>query len=386
MAGSLRQRGPDSWQLRVYVGTDAATGKQRWATTTVHGSKRFATRQLAEFVRQVDDSKVRAGTIAELLDRWVAVAGPTWEPSTRRENRSIIECHLKPNLGHLRVGELTTMDVDEFYGWLLRGGRADGSPLSPSRVRRIHGVLHRGFTQAVKWGWVWVNPVSTASPPREPPAEVRPPTAEAVRALLAAVRDVDPALFAFLHLGAASGARRSQLLGLRWGEIDLVHSAVGFTRAFVEGVDGPVLRATKNRRSYRVAIDSGTLGVLADHWRRSVVAAERGGVGLTVESFVFSRDCDGGRPWLPNHVTKRFIVHRRRAGLAEFRLHDLRHFMATEMLAHGVPVPTVSQRLGHARASTTLNVYAHRVPGADREAATFVGALLDPNVGTATMS
>lgn len=65
----------------------------------MHGSRRSATRQLAEFVRQVDDSKVRAGTIAELLDRWVDVAGPTWEPSTRRENCSIVECHLKPKLG-----------------------------------------------------------------------------------------------------------------------------------------------------------------------------------------------------------------------------------------------------------------------------------------------
>lgn len=152
------------------------------------------------------------------------------------------------------------MDADEFYGFLLRGGRADGSPLSPSRVRRIHGVLRRAFTQAVNWGWVWVNPVSTASPPREPPAEVSPPTAEALRALLASVRDVDPPMFVFIHLGAASGARRSQLLGLRWGEIDFVHSAVGFTRAFVEGADGPVLRSTKNRRSYRLRSTQARLG------------------------------------------------------------------------------------------------------------------------------
>jgi hypothetical protein len=78
-------------------------------------------------------------------------------------------------------------------------------------------------------------------------------------------------------------------------------------------------------------------------------------------------------------VTKRFIHHRRRTGLGHFRLHDLRHFMATEMLGQGVAVPTVSQRLGHARASTTLNVYAHRVPGSDRDAADLLGGLLDPS-------
>ncbi|MEP7020971.1 MAG: tyrosine-type recombinase/integrase [Pseudonocardiales bacterium] len=82
-------------------------------------------------------------------------------------------------------------------------------------------------------------------------------------------------------------------------------------------------------------------------------------------------------PWLPNRVTKMFIDHRRRAAVGQFRLHDLRHFMATEMLAHGVAIVTVSQRLGHARASTTLNVYGHCVPGADRDAADYIAELLN---------
>lgn len=84
MNGSLRKRVNDSWQLRVYVGTDATTGKERWVTTTVHGSKRYAHEQLAEFVRQAEYTKVRAGTITELLDRWVLAAAPKWAPSTRR--------------------------------------------------------------------------------------------------------------------------------------------------------------------------------------------------------------------------------------------------------------------------------------------------------------
>src|SRR5439155_26526417 len=81
-------------------------------------------------------------------------------------------------------------------------------------------------------------------------------------------------------------------------------------------------------------------------------------------------------PWLPNWVPKQFIVARRRAGLDHFRLHDLRHFMATQMLANGVPIAIVSQRLSHARTSTTLNVYAHAVPGGDRAAAETLAGIL----------
>jgi integrase len=90
------------------------------------------------------------------------------------------------------------------------------------------------------------------------------------------------------------------------------------------------------------------------------------------------------KPWLPNWLTKRFISARRAAGLPHFRLHDLRHFMATEMLAAGVPIATVSQRLSHARASTTLNVYAHSVPGGDRKAAEILAATLTASSGAAS--
>jgi integrase len=82
--------------------------------------------------------------------------------------------------------------------------------------------------------------------------------------------------------------------------------------------------------------------------------------------FLFSSDKVGIRPWSPNFVTKRFIGMRRAAGLSHFRLHDLHHFMATQMLDAGVPVPIVAARLCHARGSTTLNVYAYGVPGGDR--------------------
>ena len=135
---------------------------------------------------------------------------------------------------------------------------------------------------------------------------------------------------------------------------------------------GPVLRPTKNRRTYRVALDPTSAELLVAH--RDQAPPLTDGV---VDGFVFSSD--GGRhPWRPNWVTKRFIAYRRRAGLAAFRLHDLRHFMATTMLAAGVPVPVVSERLCHARTSTTVNIYAHAMPGGDRDAVDLLAELLTP--------
>jgi integrase len=137
-----------------------------------------------------------------------------------------------------------------------------------------------------------------------------------------------------------------------------------------------VLRATKTHRTYRVAIDDATIRRLIEHRRRAEARAAANGVDLNVDAFVFSADRDRSSPWLPNRVTKEFIRHLRRSGVGRFRLHDLRHFMASQMLGHGVAVITVSQRLGHARASTTLNVYGHCIPGADRDAAHFISNVI----------
>jgi integrase len=340
---------------------------------------RFPTARLAPVGRLVEEAgyaRLRAGTVADLLDRWLTNASPGWSTSTLRQNRSVIECHLKPLLGHLAVNKLTTVDIDDLYRHLLRAGGAERRPLAAGTVHRVHVVLHRALTQAVRWEWVWLNPATAASPPRVPPAEVRPPAPDQVQRLLTHVEDRDPDFATYLWLAASTGARRSQLLGLRWAEVDLRHAAIGFARAYVEGPTGPVLRATKTHRTYRVAIDQATIELLVEHRRRAQARAQSNGVELADSAFVFSAHCDGSAPWSPNRVTKEFIRQLRRSGVGRFRLHDLRHFMATQMLGNGVAVVTVAQRLGHARASTTLNVYGHSIPGADRDAARFITNLI----------
>jgi len=197
------------------------------------------------------------------------------------------------------------------------------------------------------------------------PTEIRPPTAAEVAVLVAHASKANPALGLFFTLAATTGARRGELLALRWKDVDLNEGSLAFQRSLIEGPDGPVLAPTKTRRSHQVALDAASLEALKDQAARTALPgteAER------ADRFVFSLKADGMTPWHPNLVTKAFIRCRSEAGLSHFRLHDLRHFMATEMLDGGVPITVVSNRLAHARASTTLNVYAHAVPGSDRAA------------------
>lgn len=263
--------------------------------------------------------------------------------------------------------------IDDFYASLRIDGAVNGLPLSRGSVQRVHGVLHRALAQAMRWEWIWVNPAASASPPRLEPKEMRPPSPVEVARLLAHVLVIDPLFHLFLVLAAMTGARRGQLLALRWIDIDFHRGSVSFQRTLVEGPDGPVLAPTKTRRSHRVALDPATLKLLRARFDEVASNCSHG----VEDAFVFTHDAAGLRPWKPNWVIKQFIAARKGAGLDHSRLHDLRHFMATQMLNAGIAVSVVSARLAHARASTTLNVYAHAIPGGDVQAAQLISGIVN---------
>lgn len=325
---------------------------------------------------EVDHARTHAGSIGDLLERWYADASPGWAPTTAAHTRSILDRHLVPQLGHVPVVELTTADIDDLYGRLLRGEQCQGRGLAPGTVHRIHGVLHRALVQAQRWDWIWLNPAAAATLPRVRRAELVPPTPGQVACLLASVEEVDPVLHGLLRMAATTGARRGQLLALRWRDLDLTAGVAAFTRAVVTGPNGPVLTATKTDRTHQVELDQTTVATLRALRRRADRRAAEGAVTVTGESFVFTSDLDGRRPWLPNRVTHAFLRTRRRAELPHFRLHDLRHFMATQMLGAGIPIALVAQRLNHARISTTVNVYTHAIRSGDRPAAETLAALI----------
>jgi integrase len=150
---------------------------------------------------------------------------------------------------------------------------------------------------------------------------------------------------------------------------------VQITRAVIV-VDGHCQVApTKTQQTRRIALDPATVDALQAHRRRTDRRARHAGCRMGPAAFVFSQDTDGRTPWRPDSTSRAFRDLRHQVGLDQLRLHDLRHFVATRLLAAGIDVRTVSGRLGHSPTSTTLNVYAAFVPDADRQAAEVIGRL-----------
>ncbi len=198
------------------------------------------------------------------------------------------------------------------------------------------------------------------------------------RDLLAAADEHDPEFGALLRVLAATGARRGEAYGLRWSDVDVEAGTVSIRHSVAAVAGGIMVKDTKTHAARRFALDPSTLAVLAAQRRRMEARAAACAVAFDPNGFVFTATGDGSAPLHPDTVSGGFRRLCERAGLPGIRLHDLRHLHATQLLAAGVPVRTVSGRLGHANASTTLNVYAHFLEASDREAATVIGGLLEP--------
>jgi integrase len=381
MLGSMRQRG-SAWELRVYLGADPVSGKQRYATKTVRAGKREAQRLLNEMKVEAERGLATrtTATVGELLDRWLELAREDFSPKTTRETAGYIERNLRPALGDVRLSKLTTASLDRYYRSLLVDGGRKGRPLAPGTIRRIHGILRRALAQGVRWGWLGVNPAAAASPPRVPLPEIAPPTPAQLAKLQKAIDASDPEFGVFVRVSAMTGARRSEMLALRWTDVDLDRGVVMIGRGLVQGPDGRLVeKDTKTHQTRRVAIDPPTTASLVDHRAAAVERAAQCGAALAGDAFVFASDVASTTPWYPDSASRRFRKACDDAGLTGVRLHDLRHYVATRLLSAGVDVRTVAGRLGHRNAATTLNVYSHFVPEADQEAAAILGRISAPD-------
>jgi integrase len=379
MAGSIRQRGKSSWQLRVLAVRDELTGKKLYVSKTFRGGKRDAERELARLVTQVEEGTrtARSGTVAELCEKWYEFAVPELSPAVAAEYRRLLDRRILPRWGTTSVRRLRAAELDAWYAQLRRSGGAAGGELAPNSVNRIHSVLRRALGQAVRWGWITTNPAAAATPPRARREALEIPTPDDVGRLIAASAKVNRGLPVFLRLAATTGARRGELCALRWRDVDLGRGVLHISGALVEVKRQVIEKGTKTHAKRRMTLDEGSVRVLAAYRTEVEEALALAGATLSPDAFVFSHHPGGSKPWRPNYVTLAFVRLTRREGLEGLRLHDLRHFAATTMLVGGVDVRTAAGRLGHAQSSTTLDIYAHFVRAADERAASAIGAALD---------
>jgi integrase len=295
----------------------------------------------------------------------------------------LLRLHVVPTLGARPVQHITPTEIDQLYTKLE-------ARLSTRTVHHIHTVLGSCLNAAVRKGLLIANPVKRAeapSPGNDDGGQVI--EQEQLATLMAGFRGT--ALYPIVATAAFTGARRNEILALRWADLDMAEKTLTIRRSLEETkAHGRRFKEPKTARGLRtIAIDDSLVALLLAERERYLRLMAGVGEGTTIDlslvklpegALIFpshstaSGDFDFTRPRDARSVTKEFIRRAAKLGFAKLRLHDLRATHETLLLDAGVPVHVVAARCGHDPA-VLLRVYAKRTKKADTSAAAVIGAL-----------
>jgi integrase len=266
----------------------------------------------------------------------------------------------------------------------------------------MHRIISAALRQGRKWGWVTSNVADDATPPTPRKVELSVPSPAQVSALIreaARPSSRAPEMAAVITLAALTGMRRGELCGLRWSDVDWRGSAVTVRQSIWQTSDGIGTKTPKTHQTRRLLLGEHAMAVLADRLERAQSDAKMAKIKLPSDGYIFSLDVDAANPRHPDSVTQAFTRLCRRmeapalaklretkpratranllADRWDYRLHDLRHYTATQLFAAGLNPKTVADRLGHADPSITLRVYTANTDAQAQEAADSLEAGLD---------
>ena len=307
-------------------------------------------------------------TVEQLIERYILDRSPGWAPGADAETRQRVAQHITPHIGALAIERLRPVDVQHLHATLRAAGLGEGS------IGRVHDILRAALNWAERLDLIVRNPAAKVDRPRGVKPDINPPApADVVRMITEASKP----LALFLRLGALTGARRGQLCGLRWSDIDLDTATIRWTRSLRKVPGGTVDKETKSRARWSISLDPATVELLRAHRRRCLESALAAGAALPADAYVFARDPIGKLPWHPDGASQRFAALRTKLKLDGVRLHDLRHWMATEGLGGGADIETIASRGGWANSTTPLEVYSHFRPARDTDLAHKLAGRLD---------
>lgn len=380
----MKVGGKPSYLVRI-ASTDDLTGRRRNINVGT-----FKTLKLAEAAERsaivqrdhgtlLDPDKT---TVAELLEDWLKAKADEVSAQSLVDYRSTIKTHVVPALGTVRVQALTAQKIDAQYRAWRDGG------MSIRVVRGCHLRLSQALDRATTFNMIPANPCRSVQPPR---LEVKRSDVWSAEQIGVFLRHAETdGLHPLWHLLAIEGLRRGEALGVRWKDIDLDTGVIRIVQQVQSdknaGGSPRIIPRTKTGAGTRsVSLTSDTLTALKAHrtaWLARKLAATEWGDG---DLIICTRT---GGPIHPNRLTRHFdrmiaaiaateaVKGDKAITLPRIRIHDLRHSAATMMIQAGVPVNVASQRLGHARTSVTMDIYAHVMPGQQADAAAVLSRVL----------
>lgn len=373
MAGQIIPRGPNKWLIKADFGRDPNTRKRNVRSRIVRGTKKDAERELTKFLRERDTGtfvEPSRQTVNAYLDEWLNTSATLRvRANTLMSYRKMLKSYIRPTLGARRLDQLSPQDIQR----TIAGLQAQG--LEARTIRYAVGVLSTSLRQAVRFGTLVSNPAERVDLPPLVRREMHALSPEEASRFLAAVAaDRWGVLFAF---AIATGMRPSEVLGLKWKDVDLDKGTVFVRQALTRKPGGRHLTAPKTKGSKRrIPIPAGLVAQLREHRAEQDAERTRAGDRYDDQDFVFAGPT--GKPVSERTLAQRhFKPALEAAGLPQtIRFYDLRHTCATMLLAANINAKVVAERLGHSTIVLTMDTYSHVLPSMQQQAADALDGML----------
>jgi integrase len=309
-------------------------------------------------------------TLSTFLTTWLQdTAQPRLRDRTYLRYRELIELHVLPMLGKVKLQKLSPQHLQRLYNQKREEGYA------PQTIKHIHRVLHRALNDALKWDLVAKNVCDAVDAPRVPKQEMKALTPEQAKQFLEAAKGSP--LEALFVLALTTGMRRGELLALQWADIDFVRAILQVRRTITRlpkrGFVVSEPKTTKSRRA--IQLTELAIEALKRHRTKQHETRLKAGVAWQSQDWVFCTDV--GTPLDPTTVLRSsFWPLLAKAGVPKIRFHDLRHSAASLLLSMGTHPKIVQELLGHSNISMTLDTYSHTIPSLQADAVSRLNTLL----------
>lgn len=378
---SIRQRGKNSWEITIPLGTDPVTGKHLRGYHSFKGSKRQVLEEQTRLLHERDSGlhvQPSRMTVAELLDDWLKSCSGL-APKTRAGYAQIVNSHLKPALGTLKLKQLRPTNIQRYLNEKAGPKDPGEKRLSSTTLHHHYAVLHAALRYAVRMQLLCTNACDAINAPKVRRTEMTVLNASEVAELLLGLMGKD--VYIPVVIAVYTGLRRGEVLGLKWGDLDLENGRLTLTRSLqrLEGVTS--FKSPKNERGRTISIAPFLVGELRMHYKQQLESKMAARDKYEDNDLVCARP--DGTPLNPGSYSSRFRDLVDKMDVPRIRLHDLRHIHATLLLDGGVSLKVVSERLGHSTTRLTGDTYAHILEGRDRAASDLFDSIMCEALGEA---
>ena len=360
-----------------YMGRYTVDGKRK----TVYGNSFEEVRQkLNEILNDIAKGayiEPNKYSVEKWLRDWLELyALPTVKQSTYISYEGYVRLHIVPELGDIKLTSLDLGDLQRFFK--KKAGTEKNAGLAPKTLKNIYNMLHASLDQAVIDRKIVRNPILGVKLPKIQAKEMRVLTLEEQEALQKAVSRAEELHAYGITFAVNTGVRLGELLGLQWKDVNAKEHSVQIRRTLgrLQKVDekGRLVKKSKDAASTEIVLRSPksklsqrTIPLFDELWNDLMAYKEKQnalkdalGAEYHEQDFIFATPLGTPNdPKVYQMLFKRVVAD---AGVEAANFHALRHTFATRALEEGMDIKVLSTILGHAQASTTLNLYAHALP------------------------